>query len=190
MTETITLRKAAMLRDKIAAHIATISTRTEVSMPVESAKSVKIFSDDQTELLLANLARYTLLTDILYGLREKIRIAMDTAGIDPLVTKQRHLKAKRLLLQTLARQTPRDDDLAASKQKNTLQQLQTGHAYGVHDIKVSLATQVMLNDWADQLLAIERESEKLKDQLAELNTRSTVKIEANTMETLRKERLI
>jgi hypothetical protein len=186
----ITLRKANALQNTIQDHVKTIEVTTSFSL--------NEFQDPAKELACAregvvtNDARRNRLTKSLYAIRAKVGRANAEVGVADLLADAAYIDKRLGQLKGLTDgKVAEDEAVVAGK----LQKLREGEVksriYGYNDtVDTGVLTADQIEGYKTEIRALKKEKQSINDKILELNVRTEIELDANTVTLLQAEQLI
>jgi hypothetical protein len=186
----LTLRKANALQNTIQEHIKTI----EVKMTV----SLNEFQDPVKELacaregVVANDARRNKLTKSLYGIRAKVGRANVEAGVADLLTDAAFIDKRLGHLKGLTESKAVEDTAVIEGKLEKLRtQEKNSRIYGYNDtVDTGVLTPEQVEGYKAEMRSLKKEKQSINDKVLELNVRTEIELDADTVSLLQAEQLV
>lgn len=186
----ITLRKANTLQNTIQEHIKTI----EVKMTV----SLNEFQDPTKELacaregVVANDARRDRLTKALYGIRAQVGRANAQAGVADLLAEAAYVDKRLGHLKGLTEGKAVEDTVVLEGKLQKLRDTEAkSRMYGYNDtVDTGVLTADQIEGYKADMRGLKKEKQSINDKVLELNVRTEIELDADTVELLKAEQLV
>lgn len=194
MTSTVTLRRAAKIRNRLTQHLA------ELRAKMHNADSVTINVYDskigekiveQTNRYNELMTRFMSVSQVLFGLRNRIDIVNAECGINSLLAEQNQLKGQLTVVNRVAQcsnVTPDLADLTARIEGAKAKNASAG--YSRDEIGVSCISSQMVVAAKIVVQKTQARLDEIQDQIESLNANRTVEITPSDLALLQSERLI
>lgn len=186
----ISLRKANALQIAINEAISGISLNAEIDISEFENPSEVI--DIRKNELLKNISKRMNLTGALYNIRKSVNEANHTSGIDNILTDIVQLEKSMQVYSALSKQRPMIDEKVIIGKLDKIRSKATGEAFYGHEtsVKTSFLLQSDLDSFKSASATFKKEKQKLQDQLLELNVRTEIDLNADTVKILETEQLL
>lgn len=186
----LTLRKANALQNAIQEHTKTIEVNTSFSL--------NEFQDPAKELacaregVVANDARRNRLTKTLYAIRAKVGRANTESGVADLLADAAYIDKRLGQLKGLTEGKVAEElTVVAGKLKKISEQESKSRIYGYGDtIDTGVLTAEQVEEFKAEMRNLKKEKQSINDQVLELNVRTEIELDADTVALLKTEQLI
>ena len=186
----ITLRKANALQNTIQEHVKTI----EVKMTV----SLNEFQNPTKELacaregVVANDARRNSLTKVLYGIRAQVGRANADAGVADLLAQAAYIDKRLGHLKGLTDCKAVEDTAVLEGKLQKLRDTETkSRIYGYGDtVDTGVLTADQIEGYKAEIRALKKQKQGINDKVLELNVRTEIELDADTVALLQAEQLV
>ena len=185
----LTLRKANALQNAIQDHIKTIDVKNTIQLnefqspEVELPKALATLVDNDTR-------RFALMTAI-YNIRASVGRANVESGVADLLTRAALVDKRLAHLKGFTESKTQEN---ASVLEGKLAKMREGgerRVYGYNDsIESGVLTDVVMETFKIETRALKKEKQSINDKVLELNVRTEIELDAQTVELLQKEQLI
>lgn len=186
----LTLRKANALQNTIQDHIKTI----EIAMTVSLNEFQPTTSVLQTarETLVHNDAKRTKLTKALYGIRAKVGRANVDAGVADLLTEAAFIDKRLGFLKALSEsKVVEDTAVIEGKLEKLRSQEKSSRIYGYNDtVDTGVLTAEQVEGYKAEMRSLKKEKQSINDKVLELNVRTEIELDADTVSLLQAEQLV
>jgi len=194
MSSTITLRRAAKLRNRITQHLAELRSKllrdTSIVVNIYD-QSVAAKVTAQSELYNEILTRFMAVSQVLFGLRARIDVVNAECGINALLAEQNQVKGQLSVVQRVVQSedtTPSDKDielrLQGVKERNAVA------TYGSNEMSFSCISDKMVVAAKITAQQFQARLDSIQDQIESLNANRTVEVTPSELALLQSERLI
>ena len=186
----ITLRKANALQNSIQDHLKTIDTKVSVSLnEFQDPEGVVAVARGE---LVANDMRRGSLTRALYRIRAQVGRANVEAGVSDLLADAAYIDKRLAHLKGLAESEATEATaVLVGKLDKIRNDKSERRAYGYND---SVATGVLTTDQIEgikgDMRSLKKQKQSINDRVLELNVRTEIELDADTLEVLTKEQLV
>ena len=186
----ITLRKANALQNSIQDHLKTIDTKVSVSLnEFQDPEGVVAVARGE---LVANDMRRGSLTRALYRIRAQVGRANVEAGVSDLLADAAYIDKRLAHLKGLAESEATEATaVLVGKLDKIRNDKSERRAYGYND---SVATGVLTTDQIEgikgDMRSLKKQKQSINDKVLELNVRTEIELDADTLEVLNKEQLV
>jgi uncharacterized protein YdcH (DUF465 family) len=186
----ITLRKANALQNTIQEHIKTIEVNTSISLNEFQTPSVELTY--ARGVLLQNDTRRNQLTKAVYAIRAKVGRANTEAGVADLLTDAAYIDKRLGQLKGLTEGKALESDVVL---EGKLQKLREGEAksriYGYNDtVDTGVLTAEQVEGYKSEIRNLKKEKQSINDRVLELNVRTEIELDADTVSLLQAEQLV
>jgi hypothetical protein len=186
----ITLRKANALQTSIQDQIKTIEVATSVSL--------NEFQTPESELESARLALVTGdqrrdgLTKALYAIRSAVGRANVVSGVSDLLTQAAYVDKRIGHLKGFVDSTVVESlDVIKGKLSKIAESEKSSRMYGYNDtVNTGILAQDQINAFRKNMLEFKKLKQTLNDKVLELNVRTEIEIDADTLAVLQSEQLV
>jgi uncharacterized protein YdcH (DUF465 family) len=185
-----TLRKANALQNSIQDHIKTIEVNTSVSLNEFQTPADELNVARNT--LIANDTRRNKLTKSLYAIRAKVGRANTESGVADLLAEAAYIDKRLGQLKGLTEgKVAEAETVVAGK----LEKLRTVEAknrlYGYGDtVDTGVLTAEQVEGFKTEMRGLKKEKQSINDKVLELNVRTEIELDADTVALLQAEQLI
>jgi len=186
----ISLRKANALQLAINEALSGIGINTDIEI-TEFENPTEVIDARRIEFV-KNISRRDALTDVLYDIRKSVSAANHTSGIDDLLTNIARLEKKMQVYSSVAKQRPMIDEKVIAGKLDKIRNKSGGEVYYGQDssVKTSFMLQQDLDAFKTNAAALKKQKQALQDQLLELNVRTEISLDADTVKILETEQLL
>jgi hypothetical protein len=186
----ITLRKANALQNAIQDHLKTIDTKVSIS--------INEFQDPKSEVsvargdLVAADMRRGSLTQVLYRIRAQVGRANTEAGIGDLLADAAYIDKRVGHLKSLAESEPTDAETVLVGKLDKIRNDKTERRiYGYSDtISTGVLNSEQIDGFKGDIRELKKQKQALNDKILELNVRTEIELDADTVAVLTKEHLV
>jgi len=187
----ISLRKASALQNSINDAIKGIDLKGQVTLTEFHEPVMEI--DKATEAFKANLYRRDALVKALYDIRKQVSATNNRAGVDEKLTEIAYLEKQIQNYSALSGNEVREKELVVlgklDKIKNRKED--TRSIYGFEStVSTSIFTEEDIKGFKWFELVAKKAKQKLQDEVLELNVRTDIVLNADTVQTLNAESLL
>ena len=186
----ITLRKANALQTAIQDHIKTIDVTLSVSLNEFQAATTVIETARATAV--ANDARRTALTKALYAVRAKVGFANATNGVSDLLTNAAYVDKRLSHLKGLTEsKVVEEAEVIFGKLEKLRTQDKNSRMYGYNDtVDTGVLTAEQIEGYKAEIRSLKKEKQSINDKVLELNVRTEIVLDADTVTLLQAEQLV
>ncbi len=186
----LTLRKANALQNAIQEHTKTIEVTTSFSL--------NEFQDPVKELacaregVVANDARRNKLTKALYGIRAKVGRANTESGVADLLADAAYIDKRMGQLKGLTEgKVAEDATVVAGKLQKLRDSDSKSRIYGYGDtVDTGVLTPEQIEGYKAEMRNLKKEKQTINDKVLELNVRTEIELDADTVLLLQTEQLV
>ncbi len=186
----ITLRKANALQNSIQDHIKTVEVNTSVTL--------NEFQDPVKELacaregVVANDTRRNKLTKALYAIRAKVGRANTESGVADLLTDAAYIDKRLGQLKGLTEgKVAEAEEVVAGKLQKLREAEAKSRIYGYGDtVDTGVLTPEQVESYKAEIRALKKEKQSINDKVLELNVRTEIVLDAETVALLQDEQLV
>ena len=186
----ITLRKVNALQNAIQDHIKTIEVGTSVTLNEFQNATSEIAS--AREGVVANDARRNRLTKALYAIRAKVGRANAESGVADLLAEAAYLDKRLGQLKGLTEgKVAEDETVVAGKLQKLRDSDSKSRIYGYGDtVDTGVLTAEQIEGYKSEMRDLKKEKQSINDRVLELNVRTEVALDADTVALLQAEQLV
>ena len=186
----ITLRKANALQNTIQDHIKTIEVKMTVSLNEFQDSSKELTS--AREGVVANDARRNSLTKALYGIRAQVGRANADAGVADLLAEAAYIDKRLGHLKGLTEGKAVDDTAVIEGKLEKLRaQDNKNRVYGYNDtVDTGVLTVEQIESYKVDMRGLKKEKQSINDRVLELNVRTEIELDTDTVALLQAEQLV
>jgi hypothetical protein len=194
MSTTVTLRRAAKIRNRLTQHLAELRSKLHnadsIVINIYDGKIGEKISE-QTDKYNELMTRFMTTSQVLFGLRNRIDIVNAECGINSLLAEQNQLKGQLAIVNRVAQSTavtPNLDDLVSriegTKSRNA------ASTYVRDEVSVPCISHQMVA--AAKIVAQQTQVrlDEIQDQIESLNANRTVEVTPSDLALMQSERLI
>lgn len=186
----LTLRKANALQNSIQDQLKNIEVKTSIS--------INEFQNPETELLRArsslyqNDGRRVKLMQTLYRIRAQVGQANAQSGISDLLSNAAYLDKRLAHLKSLTESTATDAMVVIEGKLEKLRNSQSERrVYGYNDtVDTGVLLEEQLAGFRQEAADLKKKKQEINDLVLELNVRTEVELDAETVELLKSEQLL
>lgn len=186
----ITLRKANALQNAIQDHIKTLDVKTSISL--------NEFQNIEGELALArgaafeNDLRRARLTKVLYDIRARVGRANVESGVSDLLTGAAYIDKRLGHLKGLTESKVSEPNAVLAGKVEKLRNTDAkNRMYGYNDtVDTGVFTPDQIEGYKADMRSLKKEKQSINDKVLELNVRTEIELDADTVEVLTKEQLV
>ena len=185
-----TLRKANALQNTIQEHIKTIDIAMTVSLN-EFQSTTSVLSTAR-ETLVRNDAKRTQLTKALYGVRAKVGRANVEAGVADLLTDAAFIDKRLGHLKGLTEsKVVEDTAVIEGKLEKLRSQDKNSRIYGYNDtVDTGVLEAGQIDGYKAEMRDLKKQKQSINDKVLELNVRTEIELDADTVSLLQAEQLV
>jgi uncharacterized protein YdcH (DUF465 family) len=185
-----TLRKANALQNTIQEHIKTIDIAMTVSLN-EFQSTTSVLSTAR-ETLVRNDAKRTQLTKALYGVRAKVGRANVEAGVADLLTDAAFIDKRLGFLKGLTEsKVVEDHAVLEGKLEKLRAQDSKNRIYGYGDtVDTGVLEAAQIEGYKAEMRDLKKQKQSINDKVLELNVRTEIELDADTVSLLQAEQLV
>lgn len=186
----ITLRKANALQNTIQDHVKTIEVKTSISLNEFQNPGAEIACARAG--LLANEARRALLTRALYSVRAAVGRANANVGIADLLADAAYVDKRIGQLKAVVECEPTEADaVIAGKLDKIRNDKSDRRMYGYNDtVNVGVLNAEQIEVYKTEMRNLKKEKQSINDKMLELNVRTDIELDADTVAVLETEKLL
>ena len=186
----ITLRKANALQNTIQDHIKTIEVKTSISLNEFQVPSAELAC--AREGVVANDLQRAKLTQALYRIRAQVGRANVESGVADLLTDAAYIDKRLGHLKGLTESKAVEADAVID---GKLQKLREGDAktriYGYGDtVDTGVLTAEQIEGYKAEMRDLKKQKQSINDKVLELNVRTEIEMNADTVSLLQAEQLV
>ena len=186
----ITLRKANALQNSIQEHLKTIDTKVSVSLnEFQDPEGVVAVARGE---LISNDMRRAALTKALYRIRAQVGRANVEAGVSDLLADAAYIDKRLGHLKGLAESDATEATaVIAGKLEKIRGDKSDRRLYGYTDtVNTGVLTADQINGVKGDIRELKKQKQSINDKVLELNVRTEIELDADTLEVLTKEQLV
>jgi hypothetical protein len=186
----VTLRKANALQNSIQDHLKTIDTKVSISINEFQDPTGEV-SVARGELVSADLRRGSL-TKALYRIRAQVGRANTESGIGDLLADAAYLDKRVGHLKALAESEPTDAEIVLTGKLDKIRNDKTERRiYGYNDtISTGVLNAQQIAGFKADIRELKKHKQAINDKMLELNVRTEIELDADTVAVLTKEQLV
>ena len=186
----ITLRKANALQNTIQEHIKTIDIAMTVSLNEFQTPAVELSVARNT--LIANDIKRTQLTKALYGIRAKVGRANSEAGVADLLTDAAFIDKRLGFLKGLTESKVVEAEVVLNGKLEKLRtQDKNSRIYGYNDtVDTGVLEAAQIEGYKAEMRDLKKQKQSINDKVLELNVRTEIELDADTVSLLQAEQLV
>ena len=186
----ITLRKANALQNTIQEHIKTVEVTTSVSLSEFHNPAFELAKARDT--LVGNDAKRVSLTKTLYKIRAQVGRANVEAGVADLLTDAACIDKRLGHLKGLTEsKVVEAEDILVGKLRKISDTENKGRIYGYNDtVDTGVLTAEQIEGFKAEMRGLKKEKQSINDRVLELNVRTEIDIDADTLTLLQAEGLV
>jgi hypothetical protein len=186
----ITLRKANALQNAIQDHIKTIEISMTVSLNEFQNPGVELTSARSN--LVANDAKRASLTKALYKIRAQVGRANTEAGVADLLTDAAFIDKRLGHLKGLTESKVVESDAVIDGKLEKLRSQEKGsRIYGYSDtVDTGVLTADQIEGYKAEMRNLKKDKQSINDKVLELNVRTEIELDADTVSLLQAEQLV
>ena len=186
----ITLRKANALQNSIQDHLKTIDTKVQVSLN-EFKDPEGMINVARGELVTNDLRRGQL-TKALYRIRAQVGRANVESGVSDLLADAAYIDKRVGQLKGLAESEATE---AVSVLNGKLDKIRNDKSerrmYGYNDtVNVGVLNNDQIKGYKDDIQSLKKQKQSINDRVLELNIRTEIELDADTVDLLKSEQLV
>lgn len=185
-----TLRKANALQNTIQDHIKTIEVKTTVSLNEFQSPTAELSVARST--LVTNDAQRTALTKALYGIRAKVGFANATNGVSDLLAEAAFIDKRLGFLKGLTESKVVESVIVIEGKLDKLRtQDKSSRMYGYSDtVDTGVLEAEQIEGYKAEMRSLKKEKQSINDRVLELNVRTEIELDADTVSLLQAEQLV
>lgn len=186
----ITLRKANALQNAIQDHIKTIEVSTSITLNEFQSPAGEIAC--ARDGVVANDVRRAKLTKALYRIRAQVGRANTDSGVSDLLAEAAYIDKRIGHLKGLSESTATEADaVVAGKLKKLSETEAKSRIYGYGDtISTGVLTAEQIEGYKADMRDLKKEKQSINDKVLELNVRTEIELDADTVSLLQAEQLV
>lgn len=186
----LTLRKANALQNSIQDHIKTIEVKTSISLNEFQTPSKEI--DCARAGVLTNDARRDQLTKALYAIRARVGRGNVESGVADLLADAAYIDRRLGQLKSLTESAATDDmAVVEGKLEKVRNDKSERRMYGYHDnVDTGVLSANQIEGYKADMRNLKKEKQSINDRVLELNVRTEIELDADTVSLLQGEGLI
>jgi hypothetical protein len=185
-----TLRKANALQNTIQEHIKTVNISATVSLNEFQIPAVELSVARNT--LIANDIQRTKLTKALYGIRAQVGRANVESGVSDLLAEAAYIDKRLGHLKGLTESKVVESDIVLEGKLEKLRsQEKNSRIYGYNDtVDTGVLTAEQIEGYKAEMRSLKKEKQSINDKVLELNVRTEIELDADTVSLLQAEQLV
>lgn len=186
----ITLRKANALQNTIQDHIKTVEVNTSISLNEFQNPGVELNFARNT--LVANDAKRASLTKALYKIRAQVGRANTEAGVADLLTEAAYIDKRLGHLKGLTESKVVESDIVLEGKLQKLREAEAkSRMYGYGDtVDTGVLEAEQIEGYRAEMRDLKKEKQSINDKILELNVRTEIELNAETLSVLQAEQLV
>ena len=186
----ITLRKANALQNTIQDHIKTIDVTTTISLNEFQLPAIELVEARKT--LITNDQRRAKLTKALYGIRAQLGRANVESGVSDLLADAAYVDKRIAQLKSLTEGKVAESETVLVGKLEKLRNTEAkSRMYGYGDtVDTGVLGPVAVEGYKTEVRELKKQKQTINDKVLELNVRTEIELDADTVELLQKEQLI
>jgi hypothetical protein len=186
----ISLRKANALQNSVQDHIKTIDVTASISLNEFQLPAVELNLARNT--LIVNDQRRAKLIKALYVIRAKVGFANATAGVSDLLTDAAYIDKRIAQLKALTEcKVSESETVLVGKLEKLRNTEAKSRIYGYGDtVETSVLSVEHIEAYKAEMRELKKSKQTINDKVLELNVRTEVELDTETVELLHKEQLI
>jgi uncharacterized protein YdcH (DUF465 family) len=186
----LTLRKANALQNTIQDHIKTIDVNTSLSLNEFQNPGVELTY--ARGVLMQNDNRRNQLTKVLYAIRAKVGRANTESGVADLLTDAAYIDKRLGQLKGLTEGKALESDVVIEGKLEKLRQVEAkNRIYGYGDtVDTGVLTAEQVEGYKAEMRSLKKEKQSINDKVLELNVRTEIELDADTVSLLQAEQLV
>jgi hypothetical protein len=188
----ITLRKANALQTAIQDHIKTIEVKTSVSLNEFQVPQTELSAARDT--LITNDTRRNQLTKALYAIRAKVGFANATNGVSDLLTQAAYIDKRIGYVKGLVESDAVEDEVVINGKLDKIRNDKSDNRrsiYGYNDtVTTGVLTADQISGFRQEMLSLKKEKQGINDKVLELNVRTEIELDDDTVTLLQAEQLV
>ena len=186
----ITLRRANALQNSIQDHLKTIDTKVSVSLnEFQDPEGVVAVARGE---LLANDMRRAQLTKALYKIRASVGKQNVYVGISDLLADAAYIDKRLSHLKGLTESDATESHVVLKGKLDKIANNKSDrHMYGYTDtVSTGVLSLDQINGFKGDIRELKKQKQSINDKVLELNVRTEIELDADTLEVLTKEQLV
>lgn len=186
----ITLRKANALQNTIQDHIKTVDVKTSVSLNEFQIPAVEL--SVARNQLVANDVKRAKLTKALYRIRASVGRANTEAGVADLLAEAAYVDKRLGHLKGLTESKVVEAEVVLEGKLEKLRtQEKSSRIYGYNDtVDTGVLTAEQIEGYKADMRDLKKEKQSINDKVLELNVRTEIELDAETVALLQVEQLV
>jgi uncharacterized protein YdcH (DUF465 family) len=185
-----TLRKANALQNTIQEHIKTVNISATVSLNEFQIPAVELSVARNT--LIANDIQRAKLTKALYGIRAQVGRANVESGVSDLLAEAAYIDKRLGHLKGLTESKVVESDIVLEGKLEKLRsQEKNSRIYGYNDtVDTGVLTAEQIEGYKAEMRSLKKQKQSINDKVLELNVRTEIELDADTVSLLQAEQLV
>ena len=185
----ITLRKANALQNSIQEHIKTIEVKTQISLNEFQDAAGEVAC--AREGVVANDVKRAKLTKALYRIRASVGRANTEAGVADLLAEAAYIDKRLGHLKGLSDSTAVETDAVLEGKLRKLADTESrSRLYGNDTVNTGVLTADQIEGYKKDMRDLKKEKQAINDKVLELNVRTEIELDAETVSLLQAEQLV
>ena len=186
----ITLRKANALQNTIQDHIKTVEIKTSVSLNEFQIPAVELSIARNT--LVANDIQRTRLSKALYKIRAQVGRANVESGVADLLTEAAYVDKRLGYLKGLTESKVVESEAVLDGKLQKLREQDSKHrVYGYGDtVDTGVLNTEQIESFKSEVRDLKKQKQSINDKVLELNVRTEIELDADTVALLQAEQLV
>jgi hypothetical protein len=186
----ITLRKANALQNSIQDHLKTVEVKTQISLNEFQDAAGEITC--AREGVVANDIRRAKLTKSLYRIRAQVGRANAEAGVSDLLAEAAYVDKRIGHLKGLAESDTAEVEAVINGKMEKLRNTEAkSRIYGYGDtVATGVLTADQIEGYKKDMRDLKKEKQSINDKVLELNVRTEIELDADTVSLLQAEQLV
>ena len=186
----ITLRKANALQNAIQDHIKTIEVKTSISLNEFQVPTAELAC--AREGVVANDVKRAKLTKALYRIRASVGRANTESGVADLLAEAAYIDKRLGHLKGLTESKAVETDVVLEGKLQKLREAESkSRIYGYGDtVDTGVLTAEQIDGYKADMRDLKKEKQAINDKVLELNVRTEIELDAETVALLQAEQLV
>lgn len=186
----ITLRKASALQNSIQDHIKAIDVRTSISLNEFQTPSVELSVARNT--LITNDIQRARLTKALYGIRAQVGRANVESGVSDMLADAAYIDKRLGHLKGLTDSKVVESEVVLNGKLEKLRNTEAkNRMYGYNDnVDSGVLTAEQIEGYKSEMRDLKKSKQTINDKVLELNVRTEIELDADTVALLHQAQLI
>ena len=186
----LTLRKANALQNSIQDHVKTIEVNTSITLNEFQNPEVELTSARNT--LVANDQRRAKLQKALYGIRAQVGRANTESGVADLLAQAAYIDKRLGHLKGLTEADVAENlDVVTGKLRKMAETEAKSRIYGYNEnINTGVLTAEQVEVYKAEMRSLKKDKQSINDKVLELNVRTEIELDADTVSLLQAVQLV